>query len=325
MDRAVDLRAERTTLYAQELRRVARPVLIVAAGSVPTIIGLLTLKAQVIAELMHRILQGFLIELGPLLAHLLRLIQAHVLQPFQGLLLHAFLNDPNLLELTLQRRVAHLPPAYRAEHEPERNSRPRPPLPQLLQRARIVHHMPAPQPYCRGRRELLAEANVAQVAPIHAIRRVAAVLMEAHEVAPLPSDPVAQVPAGERLQARVARPLRALLLVAGDPPRGRHLLAVAAVVRALVAHKALAGEAGVVGRPAALGAEVGVAGAAADAVAAAVLGGLRREGLPRGVGLGLGGLEVGGRGGGVDELHPDPAGRVGAGYEAEAFGGETDG
>lgn len=102
-------------------------------------------------------------------------------------------------------------------------------------------------------------------------------------------------------------------------------MAVPAVVGLPVRLKCLAGKAGVIGRPRALGTEISAAGTAADAVAAAVLGGLGRQGLPGGVGLGLGGLEVGGTGRCVDELHHDPAGGVGTGEEVPPLGGEVEG
>lgn len=149
--------------------------------------------------------------------------------------------------------------------------------------------------------------------------------MKAGEMCALTSNAVAAVSAGQRPPAGIFCLAQALRAVAGKLPRGRLTVAVAAVICFAVGLEGLAGEADVVGRAAALGAEVGGAVAAAYAVAAVVLGSLGGEGLPRRVGLAKGGFEVGGRGGGVDKFHHYAAGGVGAGEEVVLADGEAEG
>ena len=173
--------------------------------------------------------------------------------------------------------------------------------------------MPALEPDGRRCRELLDVAYVAEVRAVEALglrSLLRAVLVEAREVRPLARYPVARVAAGKHLLAGQLRLGCALGVPAGQAP-GRGLrVAVAAVVGPPVGLEVLAREACVVGRAAALGAEVCGAPPAAQAVAAAVLGCCAPQGPPGGVGLVLGGLEVGGAGGGVQELHHHPAGRA---------------
>ena len=93
---------EGVALHAEEFLWVVRAVVLSAARAVATVVGLLALVAEVVAELVHSVVEGLSTEGCAGLGDLVGLVEAEVAEPLEGLFLHSVLYGAYEAELVLE-------------------------------------------------------------------------------------------------------------------------------------------------------------------------------------------------------------------------------